>query len=309
MPESACTLRAVVIGGSGFLGSHVADQLSEDGHVVYLYDRLDSPWRRPDQLMVVGELADDTSLDEAIEGADVVYNFAALADLDEATSRPTETAEVNILGNTKVLECCRRQGVERFIFASTVYVNSREGGFYRCSKQAAELYVQEYKKAYDLDFTILRYGSLYGPRSPETSFLSDLLRRALVSGKITYKGSPETIRNYVHVEDAARASVAILHEDFENRTVVITGMESIKMSDLLEMCVEILDLSTSVEYVDGDQVGHYVRTPYADRSVLARRYIPPLTIDLGQGLLQLIESIRGELDELESSTGQWRDPD
>ena len=281
MPESASTLRAVVIGGSGFLGSHVADQLSEAGHVVYLYDRLDSPWRRPDQQMVVGELADDTSLDEIIEGADVVYNFAALADLDEATSRPTETAEVN----------------------------SREGGFYRCSKQAAELYVQEYKKAYDLDFTILRYGSLYGPRSPETSFLRDLLRRALVSGKITYKGSPETIRNYVHVEDAARASVAILHEDFENRTVVITGMESIKMSDLLEMCVEILDLSASVEYMGGDQVGHYVRTPYADRSVLARRYIPPLTIDLGQGLLQLIESIRGELNELESSAGQWCDPD
>ena len=156
MPESVDALRAVVIGGSGFIGSHVADQLSEGGHSVCLYDRVDSPWRRPDQSMVVGELADDGSLADAISGADVVYNFAALADLDEAMDRPIEATEVNILGNVKVLECCRKEGVGRFVFASTVYVNSREGGFYRCSKQAAEEFVREYQRAYGLDFTILR---------------------------------------------------------------------------------------------------------------------------------------------------------
>ena len=94
------------------------------------------------------------------------------------------------------------------------------------------------------------------------------------------------------MEDAARASVTILTEGFRNRTVVITGLESIRMSALLEMCAEILGLSPGVEYVGGDQSGHYVRTPYADRSLLARKYIPSLTSDLGQGLLQLIDEIR-----------------
>ena len=94
------------------------------------------------------------------------------------------------------------------------------------------------------------------------------------------------------MEDAARASVTILAERFCNRTLVITGLESTRMSDLLEMCAEILGLSTGVEYVGGDQSGHYVRTPYADRALLARKYIPSLTIDLGQGLLQLIDEIR-----------------
>jgi UDP-glucose 4-epimerase len=292
MPESVDALRAVVIGGSGFIGSHVADQLSEGGHSVCLYDRVDSPWRRPDQAMVVGELADDGSLADAISGADVVYNFAALADLDEAMDRPIEATEVNILGNVKVLECCRKEGVGRFVFASTVYVNSREGGFYRCSKQAAEEFVREYQRAYGLDFTILRYGSLYGPRAADTNFLRRVLSRALLDGAVRYEGSPEAIREYIHVEDAARASVTILAEDFRNRTVVITGLESIRMSDLLEMCAEILGLSTGVEYLGGDQSGHYVRTPYADRSLQARKYIPSLTIDLGQGLLQLIDEIR-----------------
>ncbi|SVD07244.1 uncharacterized protein METZ01_LOCUS360098, partial [marine metagenome] len=285
MPESVDSLRAVVIGGSGFIGSHVADQLSEAGHSVCLYDRVDSPWRRTDQSMVIGELADYGSLADTISGADVVYNFAALADLDEAMNQPVEVTEVNILGNVKVLECCRQEGVGRFVFASTVYVNSREGGFYRCSKLAAEEYVQEYQRAYGLDFTILRYGSLYGPRAADTNFLKRLLSRALLDGAVRYDGSPEAIREYIHVEDAARASVTILAEGFRNRTVVITGLESIRMSDLLEMCAEILGLSTGVEYVGGDKSGHYVRTPYADRSLLARKYVPSLTIDLGQGLL------------------------
>ena len=297
MTEQADALRAVVIGGSGFLGSHVADQLSEEGHSVCIYDRVASPWQRPDQEMVVAELSDEASLSEAIDGTDIVYNFAALADLDEAMSRPKETAEVNVLGNVNVLECCRRHGIERFVFASTVYVNSREGGFYRCSKKAAEEYTQEYQHIYDMDYTILRYGSLYGPRAPDSNSLRVILGQALSDGVIRYGGSPEAVREYVHVEDAARASVSILDSSFRNRTVVVTGLDSIRMSDLLAMCTEILGLSQGVEYLGDDQTGHYIRTHYAYRDKLARKYIPSLTIDLGQGLLQLVEELRSELGD------------
>jgi UDP-glucose 4-epimerase len=239
--------------------------------------------------MIVADLSDESSLVEAIDGSDVVYNFAAMADLDEAMSRPKETAEVNVLGNVKVLDCCRRHDVQRFVFASTVYVNSREGSFYRCSKQAAEEYIQEYQRVYGLDYSILRYGSLYGPRAPASNSLRMIIGQALRDGVVKYGGSPDAIREYVHVEDAARASVSILDSSFRNRTVVITGLESIRMSDLLAMCAEILGLSHDAEYFSGDPGGHYVRTPYAYRNNLARKYIPSLTIDLGQGILQLVE--------------------
>jgi len=297
MIERANPLRALVIGGSGFLGSHVADQLSEEGHSVCIYDRVVSPWQRPDQDIVVAELSDETSLSKAIKSTDVVYNFAALADLDDAMNRPRETAEVNVLGNVNVLECCRRYGVGRFVFASTVYVNSREGGFYRCSKQAAEEYIQEYQRVYDMDFTIVRYGSLYGPRAPDSNSLRSILGQAIKDGVIRYEGSPDAVREYVHVEDAARASVSVLGNSYKNRTVVITGLESIRMSDLLAMCTEILGLSQDVEYTGDAQTGHYVRTPYAYHNNLARKYIPSLTIDLGQGILQLLEELHSANNE------------
>ncbi len=285
-------MQVTVIGGSGFLGSHVADQLSEAGYRVRIYDRVESPWKRPDQEMIVGDLLDSDQLNKVVAGSDAVYNFAALADLNQALDQPIETVRINILGNVQVLEACRANGVKRFVYASTVYVYSREGGFYRCSKQAAEHYVEEYQRVYGLDYTVLRYGSLYGPRANHSNGLLRIVRNALETGVVRYEGSPDALREYIHVEDAARASVVALGDDFRNQSVVLTGQEPMRVLDLLKMLAEILGMPDAVEFVDGEQPGHYVYTPYAYQPKLGRKYVLPLHIDLGQGLLQLIDGVR-----------------
>lgn len=286
-------MRVCVIGGAGFLGSHVADQLSADGHEVVIYDRKPSPWLHSGQAMQVGDLLAFDSLQEAVKGCDAVYNFAALADLNEALDKPLETVKINVLGNVNVLEACRLEGVKRFVYASTVYVYSREGGFYRCSKQASEHYVEEFQQVYGLDYTILRYGSLYGPRADDSNGLYRIVKQAVETGILRYEGSPDSLREYIHVEDAARASVAALNDDFRNQSVVLTGQEPMRVLDLLEMLAEILGLKSPVEFIPGEQPGHYVRTPYAYQPKLGRKYAPPMHVDLGQGLLQLIDAIRG----------------
>jgi UDP-glucose 4-epimerase len=253
--------RVCVIGGSGFLGSHVADALSASGHQVCVYDRRPSSWLRDDQEMVVGDLLDGDRLSSAIAGCEIVYNFAALADLNEALDKPLETVRINVLGNAHVLEACRLNGVRRFLYASTVYVYSREGSFYRCSKQSAEHYVEEYQAAFGLDYTVLRYGSLYGPRSDHQNGLWRVVNEALKTGRIRYAGSPEAMREYIHVEDAARASVAALGDEFKNQHVVLTGQESMRVMDLLKMLAEILGIPQAVEFEETEYAGHYVRTP------------------------------------------------
>lgn len=286
------SLTITVIGGSGFLGSQVADRLTEAGHHVRIFDKEDSPWKLPNQEMIVGDLLDEVLLNKTIAGSDAVYNFAALADLESARDMPTETVQINILGNVLVLEACRLNRVERFIFASTVYVYSREGGFYRCSKQAAEHYVEEYQRAYGLDYTILRYGSLYGPRADSSNGLFRIVSNALEFGVVRYQGSPDALREYIHVEDAAEASVVALGDDFRNQSVVLTGQEPMRVSDLLKMLSEILGITEEVEFIEGKHAGHYVRTPYAYQPKLGRKYVPPMHVDLGQGLLQLIDEVR-----------------
>lgn len=284
--------KACVVGGAGFLGSHVADQLSDSGYSVCVYDRAASRWLRPDQRMVVGDLLDFDHLRRTIAGSEVVYHFAAIADLNAALDKPLQTVQVNVLGTANVLEACRLDGVKRMLYASTVYVYSREGGFYRCSKQAAEHYVEEYQRAFGLDFTILRYGSLYGPRADESNGLFRIVKDALRQGKISYEGNPESIREYIHVEDAARASVVALGEEFRNESVVLTGHQPMRVMDLLKMLAEIMGMPDAVDFRDESYAGHYVRTPYAYQPKLGRKYVPPLHVDLGQGLLQLIEDVR-----------------
>ena len=291
MNKTAC-----VFGGSGFLGSHVSEQLCKAGVRVRIFDKARSPWLRPGQEMIVGDILNESEVDDAIDGCDVVYNFAALSDLDEGLKRPLDTVRLNVLGNVHILEACRRFRVERFVYASTVYVYSRQGGFYRCSKQAAEQYVEEYQRLYGLNYTILRYGSLYGPRADENNGIYKIIKKALDTGVIYYEGSVEATREYIHVHDAARASVVALESEFMNQSVVLTGQQRMRVFDLLKMLAEILGADTEVEFVDSQHEGHYVRTPYAYQPKLGVKYVPPMYVDLGQGLIQLIDEIKSSLD-------------
>jgi len=284
--------KVVVVGGSGFIGSHTADCLSDNDYQVVIFDREKSNYLRHDQIMVVGDILDFDLLSQTIKDAEFVYNFAGLSDLNQALDDPLKTAQINILGNLNVLEACRINKVKRFIYASTMYVYSREGGFYRCSKQSSEHYVEEYQNVYGLDYTILRYGSIYGPRADSSNGMYRIIKSALETGRVEYKGDIESMREYIHVEDTARASVEILNSSYNNESIVLTGQEPMHVYDLLKMVAEILNIDSNlVEFIDKSYNGHYVRTPYAYQPKLGRKYIPSTHVDLGQGLLQVISSL------------------
>ena len=289
--------KIVVFGGSGFIGSHVADHLSEAGYKVFIYDIRKSSYLRDDQKMIVGDILDQENVDEAVKGAKAVYNFAALADLDEAINLSFETINVNLLGTVKLLEACRNNKVGRFIFASTVYVHSKEGGFYRCSKKAAEEYIQEFHYRYGLNYCILRYGSIYGPRSGPENGLWKLLNTAIKEGELRYMGNPDTRREYIHIDDAAKSSLLAMGKEFNNKHIVLTGQEPMKVSSILKIIGEILGIEKDIEFLDQDYTGHYVSTPYSFKKTIGMKYIPSMHVDLGQGVLQMIDEIN-KMDEI-----------
>ena len=285
--------KVLVIGGSGFLGSHVSDCLTNDGYDTTIFDQKISPWLSKNQKMIVGDILDKKILNQAISKANFVYNFAGISDLNTALDKPTKTAEMNIIGNLNILEACKKHKVKRFCFASTVYAESKEGGFYRCSKIASEKYIEEFQKVYGLDYTILRYGSLYGPRADSNNGMLKIINKAVKDKKLLYEGHIDTKREYIHVLDAAEATVSVLENKFKNQTLNLTGQQSIKVLDLLKMIGEILGISESkIKIINKQQAGHYVQTPYALTKKFTKKLVPNHYIDIGEGILQIINDLK-----------------
>ncbi|MBL4889420.1 MAG: NAD-dependent epimerase/dehydratase family protein [Candidatus Lindowbacteria bacterium] len=294
--------KVIVFGGSGFIGSHIADALTNSGYKVSIFDKVKSPFLRDDQIMIEGDIMDRAAVNDAVKDSKYVYNFAGLADLDAARNKPVEAATLNVVGNVHVLDAAAAANVDRFIYASTVYVYSESGSFYRASKQSAEHFVESYHERYDLNYTILRYGSLYGPRSDRSNNIYLLLKEALEEKTISYKGDGEALRDYIHVEDAARLSVKILDEEFANRHMILTGQERFKMKDLMQMIAEIVAKQAGpVELKFGaNQVpGHYLMTPYSFNPKPGHKLVSNDYVDMGQGLIECLSEIVGELEKSE----------
>ena len=300
----------VVFGASGFLGSHVADALSAAGYRVRLFDRSPSPYLKSNQEMIIGDIMNLDQVIEAAKGTSIVYNFAAIADIDEANDKPIPTATINVLGNMHALEAARIAGARRFVFASSIYVYSESGSFYRASKQAAERFTETYHERYGLDYSILRYGSLYGRRSDKRNGIYRMLHEAVAHHSITYKGSGDAMREYIHVEDAARMSVQILAPEFANRHMILTGQERLRIKDVITMISEILPWPVELHFDEANTVHHYEITPYAFQPRVGRKLVLNEHVDLGQGILDCLREIHQDLhhsDENDDATPSTSD--
>lgn len=296
-------MKVVVFGGSGFLGSHVADILTERGFKVTIFDLKRSPYLRVSQEMVVGDILNEHLVEKTIKGASFVYNFSGIPDIAVAQQNPLECVKRNIIGNTIILEGCRKVKIKRFIFASSLYVYSKAGTFYRSTKQACELLIENYNEVFGLPYTILRYGSLYGPRADERNFICKIINEALKNRKIIREGDGDEIREYIHVYDAARGSVDVLSGEFKNQYAIITGNQQMKVKDILAMIKEMFDNKINIEYRPFDSTYHYEITPYTFAPKLAKRIISDSYLDLGQGILKCIQDAYKKLNSFPAYDG------
>ena len=296
---------AIVFGGSGFLGSHVADNLSEHGYNVTLFDIQPSPYIRPDQTMIVGDILNSDKVNNALKNQNVVFHFAGLSDLDKGTDQPLEVVNQNILGTINLLNGAVKNNIKRFVFASTIYVYSRLGGFYRCSKQATELFIEEFKNRYGLDYTVLRYGSLYGTRANDSNGVRRYLLQALRDVIITYPGTGDEMREYINVKDAAQLTTDILSPEYKNQHIVVTGHHPMKTRDMLEMIKEMLKKDITFEFSITPHDAHYNLTPYSFTPKIGSKLVSTLYVDMGQGFLECLQELSQASTSHETTNKKW----
>ena len=284
--------KVLVVGGSGFLGSHVADELIEKGYEVTIFDQKKSTWINDNQKFIESDLLDREHVIESIEGFNFVIHFAGIADIGESKEKPLETIETNIIGTANLLEGCRKNKIERFIFASSVYVFSKYGSFYGKSKQACELLIEEYQNEFSLDYIHVRYGSLYGPRAQEWNGLKKYISEIIKNKQIDFSGNGEEKREYIHVKDAAIMTASLLESDEKNIAVNITGHQVISTLDLFKLIFEVLQLEEKINLSkESNVVSHYKISPYSFQPKESKKLVPKKFIDIGQGVLEIIHEI------------------
>jgi len=287
--------KALVTGSSGFIGSHIVDELKKNKFQVVLFDSVSSKYNLDNDKEIIGDLLNIEDIKRAAEGCDVIFHLAAQADIQLSSETPLETVKNNIIGTQNLLEVARTNEINRFVFASTVYVYSELGSFYRVSKQACEKIIEEYKNQFNTNYTILRYGSLYGPRANKFNAINSFLIQALKNKKIIRKSNGEELREYIHVMDAAKLSVKSLDSKYENRYLIITGNQQIKVKNLLTMINEIFNNKIEVIFSEQEELHHYQITPYNYRPQVAEKISQNLYHDLGQGLIEQIYNLDSEL--------------
>lgn len=190
--------------------------------------------------MVTGSLLDEDLVNTVVSGADAVFDFAGLADIGESNQKPVETARINVLGNVILLEACRKAGVKRYVFASTLYVYGKSGGFYRCSKQACELYIENYHDMVRprIHDPALRF-ALRPPRRPPQ-------RDQPFRGRSAGKGHDHLLRRThgparVHPRRGRRPQHGgDPRPEYANQNLVLTGNQPMQVGDLFRMIEEML---------------------------------------------------------------------
>lgn len=286
--------RVLVIGGSGFLGRHLIRQLIKK-YDVYNFD-LEINYDIPHENNKLGSVIDSNLVREAIAGMDYVYHFAAIADIAEARREPHRTINVNVIGTLNVLSSCDKHNVKRLVFASTIYVYSHLGSFYKVSKQCCELIIENYVKEYGFNASIIRFGSLYGTDTNDFNSIHKMIRSAVTNKRVVRDGTGEEEREYIHVQDAALICQSLLENDTHGcEYVMATGYQRYKVREIVNMINKMLGDNIEVEFTGNKNEEHYSITPFRFQPKVAKKVHLERSMDLGQGLFECVEEIYNKI--------------
>lgn len=246
-------MNVAVVGGSGFIGTHLVEALVQEGHRVTVFDIM-SP-ARSNVRHIMLDILDTSRTCIALAGDyDVILLLAAVANVDDALRNPVETIQVNVIGTSNVLEAARRSEHGRVILASTVWVcgmapanrvdeetplsPSRADHVYTASKVAAEMAAYSFYRLYGVSITVLRYGIPYGPGARSGSVVAAFVSRALRGEPLVIHGDGSQKRKFVYIDDLVEGNIAALDPVASGKTYILDGQEAISIRSIAGLVQE-----------------------------------------------------------------------
>ncbi|WP_066256218.1 NAD-dependent epimerase/dehydratase family protein [Neobacillus drentensis] len=255
-------MKVLVTGGAGFIGSHVVDLLIQSGYEPIVVDNLRSGNKDfvPPSVRFIDMDISSPQIEAvfAKEKPDVVIHLAAQVDVAYSIQNPVEDATQNILGTIRLLTCCHKYNVKKFIFSSSCAVYGEKDdcsiketfpilpqSFYGISKYTSEMYIHIFNILHNVPFTILRYANVYGPRQSskgEGGVISIFFKKVLNGESPFIFGDGEQTRDFVYVKDVALANVLAI-ENGTNEIFNIGCNSKTSINELYQMTTSLASIN------------------------------------------------------------------
>jgi UDP-glucose 4-epimerase len=300
-------LRTLVLGGNGFIGTHLVHGLLEEGHSVRTYDRSPNRFRAApqDAEYVEGELGNHGLIRAAVEGMEVVFHFVSTTIPKTSNDDPIYDVRSNLIDTLQLLESCVEAGVRKVVFASsggTIYGEPQIMPIaenhptnpitsYGIVKLAVEKYLGLFSHLHDLDYTTLRISNPYGPyQNPggQQGAVTVFLHRLHTGQPVTIWGDGSVVRDYLYVSDLVEALKLAAEAETRQKTFNVGSSRGTKLNELVAIIAEVTGERPEVEYVPGRALD-----------------VPANVLDVARVRDELGWSPRTELAEGVARTWEW----
>lgn len=264
----------LVTGGLGFIGSYISNILMEDNNIMIVddlstgnIDNLQNP--NHENLEIIKKDICKVDWEDVLGGIDYIFHLAAMASVPLSIDNPVRCNEVNIDATVKLLDGAVKNNIKKVVFSSSAAVYGQNRNMplketellmptspYATSKASCELYLKSFYESYNLNYTVLRYFNVFGPKQNKNSQYAAVIPNfinAFLSGESPkIYGDGEQTRDFVYVGDVARANILACESDY-NGIVNIASGKKLSVNQLFELIKNTLDSDLEAEYLSERQ--------------------------------------------------------
>lgn len=295
---------ALITGGAGFIGSNLAQTLLDKGYQVKVLDNFLTGHKSNIEHLPLeileGDIRDKATIEDAVQGVDVIFHLAASVGNKRSIDFPIEDATINVIGTLNVLEAARKYGVRKIVTSSSAGIFGelktipiREDhpiepdSPYGCTKLCEEKLCLSYAKLYPIEAVCLRYFNVYGPNQRFDAYgnvIPIFVFKMLQNEEITIFGDGEQTRDFIHVNDVVQANIKAAESDGVSGAFNIASGKSITINHLIQLITR--NHVAQVKY--GDKRPGDVLHSLADITLAKEKLNFAPIMDLGKGIEQYI---------------------